>query len=85
VTDVMKTILRATSGVLAILSLLLVGIRIYSISNAGMASMTINQLLGLIFPLSVTLLFGYVAIIGRMPFTHDQKTPSSENSERESR
>ena len=75
----MKTVLRATSGILAILSLLLVGIRIYSISNTGMASMTINQLLGLIFPLSVTLLFGYVAIIGRMPFTQEQKTSSSEN------
>jgi hypothetical protein len=81
----MKTVLRATSGILAILSLLLVGIRIYSISNAGMASVTINQLLGLIFPLSVTLLFGYVAIIGRMPFTEEQKTPSSENPGQESR
>ena len=81
----MKTVLRATSGILAVLSLLLVGIRIYSISNTGMASMTINQLLGLVFPLSVTLLFGYVAIIGRMPFTQEQKTPSSENPGQESR
>ena len=81
----MKTGLRATSGILAILSLLLVGIRIYSISNTGMASMTINQLLGLVFPLSVTLLFGYVAIIGRMPFTQVQKTPSSEDPGQESR
>ena len=82
----MKTVLRATSGILAILALLLVVIRIYSISNAaGMALMTINQLLGLVFPLSVSLLFGYMAIVGRMPFTQKQKTPSSENSERESR
>ncbi len=76
----MKIVLRAISGILAILSLLLVGVRIYSVSNMSMDSVTIHQLLGLIFPLSITLLFGYMAIIGRMPFMGEQKTPSAENS-----
>ncbi|MCP3867141.1 MAG: hypothetical protein GY703_03415 [Gammaproteobacteria bacterium] len=63
----MKTLLRSISGVLAALSLLLVIVRMQAISDMGSA--TIKEVLGLIFPLSVFLLFGYIAIKGRMPFT----------------
>ncbi len=63
----MKTLLRSISGVLALLSLLLAGLRMQAIPDVDAA--TIKEVLGVIFPLSVFLLFGYLAIKGRMPFT----------------
>jgi hypothetical protein len=79
----MKTVLRATSGILAFLSLLLVVLRMYAFSETGTHnSVSIQDLLGLIFPLSVTLLFGYIAIKGRMPFMAER--PSSDNPSQES-
>lgn len=63
----MKTLLRSISGVLALLSLLLAGLRMQAIPDVDAA--TIKEVLGIIFPLSVFLLFGYLAIKGRMPFT----------------
>jgi hypothetical protein len=63
----MKTLLRSISGVLALLSLLLVVLRMQAIS--GVDTATVKEVLGVIFPLSVFLLFGYIAIKGRMPFT----------------
>ena len=62
----MKTLLRSISGVLALLSLLLVVLRTQAIPDVNAA--TIKEVLGLIFPLSVFLLFGYIAIKGLMPF-----------------
>lgn len=76
----MKTLLRITSGILALLSLLLAGFRLYAISAGGLLeSATIMHVMGLMFPLSVTLLCGYMAIKGRMPFMDEQKAPPSEN------
>jgi hypothetical protein len=63
----MKTLLRSISGVLALLSLLLVVLRMQAISDLDTA--TVKEVLGVIFPLSVFLLFGYIAVKGRMPFT----------------
>jgi hypothetical protein len=63
----MKTLLRSISGVLALLSLLLAGLRMQAIPDVDAA--TIKEVLGVIFPLSIFLLFGYIAIKGRMPFT----------------
>ncbi len=63
----MKTLLRSISGVLALLSLLLAVLRMQAISDLDAA--TVKEVLGVIFPLSVFLLFGYLAIKGRMPFT----------------
>jgi hypothetical protein len=63
----MKTLLRSISGVLALLSLLLVVLRMQAMS--GVDAATVKEVLGVIFPLSVFLLFGYIAIKGRMPFT----------------
>jgi hypothetical protein len=63
----MKTLLRSISGVLALLSLLLAGLRMQAIPDVDAA--TIKEVLGIIFPLSIFLLFGYIAIKGRMPFT----------------
>lgn len=77
----MKTMLRAVSGVLALLSLLLVGLRMLTISEAGTA--TIRDILGLIFPLSVALMFGYIAIKGRMPFMDKQTASPSEKPPQE--
>jgi hypothetical protein len=78
----MKAVLRITSGILAFLSLLLVGFRMFAFSEASAPnSATIQDMLGLVFPLSVTLLFGYIAIKGRMPFMPEH--PPSENSSQE--
>lgn len=73
--------LRATSGFLALLSLLLVGFRMLAISESG--ALTIKDILGLIFPLSVALMFGYITIKGRMPFMDEQATPPSEKPPQE--
>ena len=73
----MKTALRAISGILALLSLLLTAVRVSAISEPQ--TMTIQDFLGLIFPLSVTLLFGYMAVIGRMPFMDKPKTLPAED------
>ncbi len=77
----MKTVLRITSGVLALLSLLLTGLRFYSMSDQESAS--IMQIMSLIFPLSVAMLCGYMAIKGRMPFMDNQNSPPSENQRQE--
>ncbi len=74
----MKTVLRITSGVFALLSLLLVVVRILVILEPQ--AMTVKELLGVIFPLSIALLFGYIAINGRMPFSDKQNTPVSEDT-----
>lgn len=73
----MKTILRITSGILAFLSLLLVGLRMYALSTTGiLGSATIMHVMGLMFPLSLALLFGYMAIKGRMPGMNEpEKSP----------
>ncbi len=63
----MKTLLRAISGVLALLSLLLAVLRMQAISDVDAA--TVKEVLGVMFPLSVFFLFGYIAVKGRMPFT----------------
>lgn len=78
----MKTILRTTSGVLALSSLLLAGYRMNLILEQGGA--TIKDMMGLIFPLSVALMFGYMAIKGIMPFMDEQTTSPSENPPQES-
>ncbi|HEC29213.1 MAG TPA: hypothetical protein ENI65_06470 [Gammaproteobacteria bacterium] len=72
----MKTVLRVTSGVLALMSLVVVVLRIYSMSNQESASIT--QIMGLVFPLSVAMFCGYMAIKGRMPLMNDQKSPPSD-------
>ncbi len=64
----MKTLLRSISGILAVLSLLLVVLRVQAI--ADMEATTIKEVLSIIFPLSIVLMFGYIAIKGRMPFTN---------------
>ncbi len=73
----MKTLLRAISGILALLSLLLTWLRIDAISDPE--TMTKLEFLGLIFPLSVTLLFGYMAVMGRMPFMDKPKAPPADD------
>ncbi len=77
----MKTMLRVVCGILALLSLLLAGARIYSMSDQETAS--VMQMMGLLFPISVTILCGYMAIKGRMPFMEDQKLPPAENPRQE--
>lgn len=77
----MKTVLRVICGILALLSLLLTGARIYSMSDQETAS--VMQMMSLLFPLSVTILCGYMAIKGRMPFMEDQKLPPAENPRQE--
>ncbi len=74
----MKIVLRTISGVLALLSLLLVVVRVLVTLDPQAA--TVKGVLGLIFPLSITLLFGYMAINGRMPFSDKQNTLPSEDA-----
>jgi hypothetical protein len=78
----MKTLLRAASGILALLSLLAVGARILAISEPGAA--TITDVLRLAFLLPVALMFGYMAIKGRMPFMDKPATPPSEKPPQDS-
>ncbi|GMR07034.1 MAG: hypothetical protein BMS9Abin26_0036 [Gammaproteobacteria bacterium] len=76
----MKMILRITSGILASLALLLVGLRLYAISAGDkLNSATTMDILSLIFPLSIALMFGYMAYKGDMPFMDKQKPPPPDN------
>lgn len=82
----MKTILRVTSGILAVLSLLLVVLRMYALSASDMlGSATITHTMGLLFPLSLALLFGYMAIKGRMPGMDEPEKSPPEDPQQDSR
>ena len=64
-------LLRIVAGVLAILSFMLVGLRLYSLAGPDAANETDDfmNMMRLLFPLSLGLIFGYLAIKGRIPFS----------------
>lgn len=66
---VIRTLWRVAAGILAVLSLGLTAIRIYYLSKLGPpeGSSDLVLMLGLIFPLSLGLIFGYLAIVGKIP------------------
>jgi len=69
-TDHTKLWLRISAGVLAVATLLLVVLRSLAIVNGNMLAGgdAFVHVLRLIFPLSLSLLFGYVAWKGSLPF-----------------
>ncbi len=66
--------LRIVAGILALVAFLLVGIRLYGYSGANikMGSDAFIHSLRVLFPFSVGLIFGYMAIKGKMPFVNDK-------------
>ena len=70
-TDNTKFWLRIGSGVLAAATLLLVIFRIVAISKGNLLAgdNSFVHILRLIFPLSLSLLFGYIAWKGKLPFS----------------
>ncbi len=72
-TDQDKTalLLRIVAGILALLAFLLVGLRLYSLMGPGNANETdeFMNMMRLLFPLSLGMIFGYLALKGRIPFS----------------
>jgi len=64
-------LLRIIAGILALLSFLLVGLRLYSLAGPGNVDETDDfmNMMRLLFPLSLGMILGYLAIKGRMPFS----------------
>ena len=67
-----KPILRIVSGVLAVFSLAIVVARFYEIDKIGGEAETVMNVMRIIFPLSVALLFGYIAWKGVFPFNDNK-------------
>lgn len=67
-------ILRIVAGVLALVSFVLVGLRLYGYSDQdiAMGSDSVMHSMRLLFPLSLGLLFGYLAWKGKFPFSSPQ-------------
>jgi hypothetical protein len=64
-----KQLLRGVAGALAIAALGVTLIRLYAISKTGVWQPDpFFQIMRLMFPLSVALIFGYVAWKGKLPF-----------------
>jgi len=70
-------LLRLIAGVLALAAFALTGLRLYSLSVQGipMGSDSVIPAMGLLFPLSLGLIFGYLAWKGRFPFSQDDLRP----------
>jgi len=68
-------VLRLIAGVLALVAFGLTGLRLYSLSVLGllMGPDSLKYALGLLFPLSLGLIFGYLAWKGRLPFSQDDQ------------
>ncbi len=66
-------VLRLIAGVLALAAFGLTGLRLYSLSTLGilMGPDSLRHAMGLLFPLSLGLIFGYLAWKGRFPFSQD--------------
>lgn len=71
-TDSTKKGLRIISGILAGITLLLVIFRTIAIVQANLFDTgdTFTHVLRIIFPLSLSLLFGYIAWKGSLPFSN---------------
>jgi hypothetical protein len=65
---------RIGAGVLGMFALALTAMRIYVVKVHGVSEGTgdLGAFLGIVFPLSVGLLFGYFAIIGKIPGKDDK-------------
>ena len=64
-------LLRAVAGILTLVTAGLVGLRLYVMARTGIPTGPDSALhaLRLLFPLSLALLFGYMALKGKFPFT----------------
>lgn len=63
----MKNLLRIVCALLALATAVLVAARVVAIGDFD--EVTIMELMKLVFPFSISLFFGYMALTGRMPFT----------------
>ncbi len=69
--DKTALLLRIVAGILALLAFLLVGLRLYSLMGSGNTNETDDfmNMMRLLFPLSLGMIFGYLALKGRIPFS----------------
>ncbi|MFQ5937407.1 MAG: hypothetical protein ACE5LB_13470 [Acidiferrobacterales bacterium] len=69
-----RLIWRIAAGALAVLALALTALRLYTFTVHGPPEDTgdLALFLGIVFPLSLGLLFGYFAIIGKIPGKDDK-------------
>lgn len=63
-------VLRVTSGILAVLAIGVAVFRFVYMHSTGYGS--VQEALGLLFPLSMGVFCAYLAIKGKMPFSTDQ-------------
>ncbi len=70
-------VLRLVAGALALAAFGLTGLRLYNLSVQGipMGSDSVMPAMSLLFPLSLGLIFGYLAWKGRFPFSQDDVRP----------
>ncbi len=73
--NTIKPIWRFSTGLLAVFALGLVALRLYSLSVLGLSEETGSGflfILKIIFPLSLGLISGYIAITGKIPGLTDR-------------
>lgn len=63
-----KQLLRIVAGILAVISMGVAVLRFYAIDRMGGEAENVINVMRVIFPLSVTGLFGYIAWKGVFPF-----------------
>ncbi len=69
-----RLLLRILSGLLALLAFGLVILRLVALSRLPVApDDALLHSLRLLFPASLGLLLGYIALFGRLPFSHDRR------------
>lgn len=68
-------LLRIVAGILALLAFALVGLRLYSLSHQDVfGGDSLLHSLKILFPASLGIILGYLAVKGRIPFSNE--TPS---------
>ncbi len=66
-----RMLMRIAAGILALLAFALTGLRLYFLSTIppGQEDNPLMHSLMILFPLSLGLFFGYLALRGRLPFS----------------
>jgi len=70
-----RTVMRIAAGLLALLAFAVTGWRLYFLSTIppGQEDNPVMYALMILFPLSLGLFFGYLALRGRMPFSDEHR------------
>lgn len=79
-----KTGLRIVAGILALAALVVTVVRVLAMDNSDVtqSSVPLINFLRIVFPLSVALLFGYVAWKGKFPFLQDSESGKQNGGDR---